>query len=104
MDDQEVLHISIDVMREGTLYRKEFGFMSNQFVFTRTSKLIEHHDEDGFDTTGWCRLNGPDGSPVCVSLDIIEKIAIAAKRKNWEVIWNPNYDPSMQEFIKRVEF
>jgi hypothetical protein len=104
MGDQEVLHLSIEVMREGTLYLREFAYMTTQEVFTRVSKMEENHDENGYSTTGWNRLNGPDGNPVCVSLDVLDKLAFIAKRKGWEVLWNVNYDPALQAYVKRTDF
>jgi hypothetical protein len=104
MDEQELLHLSIEVLRNGTLYCKEFSFMSTQEVYTRTSKMQEHHDEDSWETTGWNRLNGSDGNPVCFSLDILERIANHAKRTGWTVELNINHEPAFQEYVKMSNF
>jgi hypothetical protein len=104
MDTQELLHLSIEIMREGTLFLKEFAFMGDGFVFTRTSMIPEHHDEDSWNTTGWNRLNGPDGNPICFSLDILERIANHAKRTGWTVELNINHEPAFQEYVRSAGF
>jgi hypothetical protein len=106
MDTQEteVLHISIEIMRNGTLYMKEFSYASSGLVFTRTSRMSEHRDEDSWETKGWFRLNGHDGNPVCINPNTIHEVARIARYKGWNVEYNPTYDPSLYEFTKQVDF
>ena len=103
-NEKEVLYLSIEIMREGSLFKKEFSFMCNSEVYSRTSVMYEHQEEDGFRTKGWFRLNGPDGAPIVINLDSLPLLAEKAKAKNWEVVWNPEFDPNTNEFVKKVEF
>ena len=90
----EMLHLSIDVMRGGVLYRKEFCYGEDLMVYVRTSAMTPETEEDGWKTKGWFRLSGQDGNPVMVcNAECLVQLANAAARKGWQVEWNPAFKP-----------
>jgi hypothetical protein len=101
----EILHLSKEVMQEGVLYLREFAYSSDNLVFTRVSQLIEQHEEDGWHSKGWQRINGPDGNPLCwKSEGALKILADTAKRKGWKVEKHPAYFSDMSEYIKSIKF
>jgi hypothetical protein len=90
----EMLHLSIDVMRGGILYRKEFCYGEDLMVYVRTSAMIPETEEDGWNTKGWFRLSGQDGNPVMIrEAECLVQLADTAARKGWLVEWNPAFKP-----------
>lgn len=90
----ELLHLSIDVMRGGILYRKEFCYGEDLMVYVRTSAMTPETEEDGWSTKGWFQLLGPDSNPVMISnTEFLMQLANAAARKGWLVEWNPAFKP-----------
>ena len=90
----QLLHLSIDVMHGGILYRKEFSYGEDLMVYTRTSAMTPETEEDGWSTKGWYRLSGQDGNPVMISdPGFLVQLANAAARKGWQVEWNPAFKP-----------
>ena len=100
----EVLRLSIETMQEGTLFFKEFSYGSDDLVYTKTSWLIENHEEDGWHSEGWKCLSGPDGNPICITKSALAVLAETARKKKWFVSWNPEYDPLFRGFRKEVKF
>lgn len=104
LEGVEILHLSKEVMVEGTLFLREFAYMNTNEIYTRVSSLKENLDEDGWETTGWYRLNGPNGEPVNINIESLYELAFLAGRRGWEVVWNPEYEPVVKEFVKKVDF
>jgi hypothetical protein len=100
--EQEILHLEIEAMRNGVLFKKEFAYTSDHLVFQRTSWM--ENSDDGWKTKGWFRINGPDGTPLTISNEALVSLASAASRKGWEVIWNPEYSLDSTECVKKSLF
>jgi len=102
----EVLHLSIEVMREGVMYRKEFSYMSTHEVFTRTSRMTPDSEEDGWDVgVGWVQLRGPGGLPVMIrTLESLNVLAQVARQKGWEVTLHPLHNEALEEFTHECTF
>ena len=101
----EILHLSKEVMQQGVLYLREFAYSSDNYVFTKVSRMLENEEECGWESRGWERINGPDGNPLCwKSEEALKILADTAKRKGWEVEKHPAYFSDMSEYIKSVKF
>ena len=90
----EMLHLSIETMQGGILYRKEFSYGEDLMVYVRTSAMTPETEEDGWKTKGWFRLSGQDGRPVMIhNAESLEQLAATALKKGWSVEWNPALRP-----------
>lgn len=97
-----ILQLSKQVMTEGVLYFREFAFCTDHMVYTRTSSMDD--EECGWETRGWRAVQTPDkGLAEWHELSQITIMAEKMRRKGWTVEWNPEFNPALAEFRKRVD-
>lgn len=87
---QEIVRLGIEVMREGTVFYKEFMFFANHNVYSRVTRL----DHDLQESRVVQELNWND-------LGQVRELVARMTAKGWEATWNPAFD-ERKEFFKMV--